>query len=314
MAEFNSAPYFPIDLKGLTALFALAPDADIRARAGRAIARLAEIVANSAHHGMLTAAQGRSYEHSLRAGWSSELSAVARLLWGRGGFGARFHCLPLARARAARPRPGDPPGPGPPRPLARPRRPGMVLPPGRGRLRGALSLQDPRLRARLGRALPLVRVGLPGDPGPRPDRHRAAGADLDQPPRRADAGRARPAVVLGRQRLDPAGPAVPRPRRRRLRRHGAAARLHPRLVPARRLRRKRASTAPPPSPARATGSRPSSPTARSRRSRPARAPAASSAAPAAAAAGCCASATPAISTPSAAASPASRSRTRPTAA
>ena len=95
MAEFNSAPYFPIDLKGLAALFALAPDADIRARAGRAIARLAEIVANSAHHGMLTAAQGRSYEHSLREGWSSELSAVARLLWGRGGFGARFHCLPL---------------------------------------------------------------------------------------------------------------------------------------------------------------------------------------------------------------------------
>ena len=33
MAEFNSAPYFPIDLKGLTALFALAPDADIRDRA-----------------------------------------------------------------------------------------------------------------------------------------------------------------------------------------------------------------------------------------------------------------------------------------
>ena len=71
MAEFNSAPYFPIDLKGLAALFALAPDPDIRARAGRAIARLAEIVANSAHHGMLTAAQGRSYEHSLREGWSS---------------------------------------------------------------------------------------------------------------------------------------------------------------------------------------------------------------------------------------------------
>src|SRR5690606_21233539 len=51
MAEFNSAPYFPIDLKGLTALQALAPDADIRARAARAIARLLEIVANSAHQG-----------------------------------------------------------------------------------------------------------------------------------------------------------------------------------------------------------------------------------------------------------------------
>ncbi len=94
MAEFNAAPYFPIDLKGLTALFALAPDADIRARAARAIARLLEIVANSAHHGVLTAAQGRSYEHSLRSGGTLELSAIARLLWGRGGFGSRFHTLP----------------------------------------------------------------------------------------------------------------------------------------------------------------------------------------------------------------------------
>jgi len=94
MAEFNSAPYFPIDLNGLCALFALAPDADIRKRAARAIGRLLEIVANSAHHGMLTAAQGRSYEHSLRAGWSLELSAIARLLCGRGGYGARFHALP----------------------------------------------------------------------------------------------------------------------------------------------------------------------------------------------------------------------------
>jgi hypothetical protein len=94
MAEFNSAPYFPMDLKGLTALFALAPDPAIRARAGRAIARLVEIVANACHQGLLTAAQGRSYEHSLRPGLSLELSAIARLLWGRGGYGARFHVLP----------------------------------------------------------------------------------------------------------------------------------------------------------------------------------------------------------------------------
>ena len=57
MAEFNSAPYFPIDLKGLTALLALAPDADIRDRARAAIVRLIEIVARSAHHGVLTAAE-----------------------------------------------------------------------------------------------------------------------------------------------------------------------------------------------------------------------------------------------------------------
>ena len=94
MAEFNSAPYFPIDLKGLTALYALAPDADIRERAGRAVVRLVEVVANSAHHGVITAAQGRSYEHTLRAGRTLELSAITRMLWGMGSFGARFHCLP----------------------------------------------------------------------------------------------------------------------------------------------------------------------------------------------------------------------------
>ena len=95
MAEWNSAPYFPIDFKGLGALVALAPDAAIRERAGRAISRLLEIVAFSSHQGMLTASQGRSYEHSLRPCRTLELSAIARLFFGRGGSGARFHALPL---------------------------------------------------------------------------------------------------------------------------------------------------------------------------------------------------------------------------
>lgn len=94
MAEFNSAPYFPIDLKGLTALFALSPDARLRERAGRGIARLIELVANSAHQGVLTAAQGRSYEHTLRGTTTLELSAIARMLWGKGSYGARFHATP----------------------------------------------------------------------------------------------------------------------------------------------------------------------------------------------------------------------------
>lgn len=94
MAEFNSAPYFPIDLKGLTALYALAPDADVRAKARDAIARLLLHVARSAHHGVLTAAQGRSYEHTLRAGRTLELSAITRLCFGTGNLGARFHALP----------------------------------------------------------------------------------------------------------------------------------------------------------------------------------------------------------------------------
>ena len=94
MAEFNSAPYFPIDLKGLTALAALSPDADIAQRAKTGIVRLCEIIARSSHHGMVTAAQGRSYEHTLCAGRSLELSAVARLLWSRGWYGRRVHALP----------------------------------------------------------------------------------------------------------------------------------------------------------------------------------------------------------------------------
>jgi hypothetical protein len=51
-------------------------------------------VARSAHHGMITAAQGRSYEHTLCAGRSLELSGVARLLWGKGWYGRRVHALP----------------------------------------------------------------------------------------------------------------------------------------------------------------------------------------------------------------------------
>ena len=94
MAEFNSAPYFPIDLKGLTILFALAPHADVRRRAGKAIVRLLEIVARSAQQGTLTGAQGRSYEHTLRASRSLELSGMARMLWAKGNYGMRFHALP----------------------------------------------------------------------------------------------------------------------------------------------------------------------------------------------------------------------------
>ena len=94
MAEFNSAPYFPIDLKGLTILYALAPDADVSRRAGTAIIRLLEIVARSAQQGVLTGAQGRSYEHTLRAARSLELSGIARMLWGKGFYGMRFHTLP----------------------------------------------------------------------------------------------------------------------------------------------------------------------------------------------------------------------------
>lgn len=94
MAEWNSAPYFPVDLKGLTALAALAPDLAIQTRARAGIERLLELVARSSHQGLITASQGRSYEHTLRAGRSLELPGIARLIWGKGWYGGRFHALP----------------------------------------------------------------------------------------------------------------------------------------------------------------------------------------------------------------------------
>lgn len=94
MAEWNSAPYFPIDLKGLCALHALSPDKGIRERSGAAIRRLLEIMALSSHHGLMTASQGRSYEHTLRPGRTLELSGIMYLAFGKGWLGRRFHALP----------------------------------------------------------------------------------------------------------------------------------------------------------------------------------------------------------------------------
>ena len=105
MAEFNSAPYFPIDLKGLMrTVRAGARRRHFAAAPARPIVRLLEIVARSAHHGVLTAAQGRSYEHSLRAARSLELSGICRMLWGKGNYGMRFHALPQLGAVPPRPR------------------------------------------------------------------------------------------------------------------------------------------------------------------------------------------------------------------
>ncbi len=59
-----------------------------------------EIVARSAHHGILTGAQGRSYEHTLRAARSLELSGICRMLWGKG---ILRHALPRAAAAGALP-------------------------------------------------------------------------------------------------------------------------------------------------------------------------------------------------------------------
>src|SRR3712207_8805696 len=43
---------------------------------------------------LFRSSQGRSYEHSLWPCRSAELSGIARLVWGRGWYGAEAHALP----------------------------------------------------------------------------------------------------------------------------------------------------------------------------------------------------------------------------
>ena len=95
MAEWNSAPYFPIDLKGLCALHALSGEPEIAGRAEAAIQRLLQIIAHACHQGLLAASQGRSYEHTLRAARTLELAGITRMLWGRGWYGRQVQALPL---------------------------------------------------------------------------------------------------------------------------------------------------------------------------------------------------------------------------
>ena len=127
--------------------------------------------------------------------------------------------------------------------LGRRRRAGMVLPPGRGRLRRPLPLQDPRLRDGHRRPLPLGRVGLPGDGAPRPHRRRSPQAQIwiNHPGETIQCGFGRPSYWGGCGTL----PRVHQYRGLAVVAFdgaAAAARLHPRLVSPRRLRRDRART------------------------------------------------------------------------
>ena len=97
MAEWNSAPYFPIDFKGLAALFALAPDADIRERAGRGDPPPAgdrRALQPSGHAHGLAGAQLRAFAAALP---HVGASAVSRLFFGRGWLGTPLPCAAAAR-------------------------------------------------------------------------------------------------------------------------------------------------------------------------------------------------------------------------
>ena len=233
MAEFNSAPYFPIDLKGLPR--------STRSRRTPTSAERAERRDRAAARDRRPLGAPRACSPPRRAAPTSTRSAPGALagafrhrapaLGARAGYGRRFHALPqLAlclrdHGLASMPEPcGD-------------RRPWQAtsaqewrFAQGENGIAALYHYKTPRFRDGLGRRLPLGRVGLPGNGAASAPRRAAGGADLDQPSRRDDPFRLRPAVLLGRLRHLPRvhqyrGLAVARFRRR-----SRAAGLHPCLA------------------------------------------------------------------------------------
>ena len=108
MAEFNSAPYFPIDLKkGNPERPVHARPARRRAQARRQGDRAAcwKSLRAPPSRGTLTRAQGRSYEHTLRASRSLELSGRGPHVVGQGQLRYAFPRAATTRALHPRPRP-----------------------------------------------------------------------------------------------------------------------------------------------------------------------------------------------------------------
>lgn len=96
MAEWNSAPYFPIDLIGLLALYEWADNQEIKQQAKVAMDCLWKLIANASHQGYLAASQGRSYEKSLIGRRSNEISALIWLYFNSGNHNNGDRVLSLA--------------------------------------------------------------------------------------------------------------------------------------------------------------------------------------------------------------------------
>ncbi len=82
LAEWNSAAYYPINYRGLLALFTLTDDVALKARAKALLDRISTMVALHLAGGVAAGSQGRIYEKELLAGPMTELGAVAALMFG----------------------------------------------------------------------------------------------------------------------------------------------------------------------------------------------------------------------------------------
>ncbi|KZL10866.1 hypothetical protein [Pseudovibrio sp. Ad26] len=84
LAEWNSIPYYPIDFIGLTALYHLAPDADIRDRSEALMHSIFQMMALHTQSGLPAGTMGRCYDKDIFAGPASELATLCHFAWGNG--------------------------------------------------------------------------------------------------------------------------------------------------------------------------------------------------------------------------------------
>lgn len=82
LAEWNSAAYYPIDLRGLLTLYSNAKDENIIQRAGILMDQIFQMMALHTINGVPAGSQGRAYEKELLAGPATELGAVAAVGFG----------------------------------------------------------------------------------------------------------------------------------------------------------------------------------------------------------------------------------------
>ncbi|QQE80245.1 hypothetical protein [Alicyclobacillus sp. SO9] len=85
LAEWNSAPYIPIDVMGLLELRDLTQDPALKQQASQALDNIFEHICANSLDGILSCSQGRTYEKDLKA---TTTGAIAALLWLSYGIGA----------------------------------------------------------------------------------------------------------------------------------------------------------------------------------------------------------------------------------
>lgn len=84
LSEWNSAPYIPINVIGLTTLYDLIDSSVLKTYAKRALDQIFKWLALNSYQGFLTCSQGRVYEKELKGNYNTQTTSLAWLAWGEG--------------------------------------------------------------------------------------------------------------------------------------------------------------------------------------------------------------------------------------